>query len=293
LQGENGVSFLVAQSLVNGVVLGMLYMLMAIGFTLVFGIMRIVNFAHGEFYMIGAFTTFVGVTMLDLPFPVALALALVCAIFLGALAERFIFRSFRSNELSGMIASLGLAMILQNAVLILFGPDPNAMPSLASGVYRLGTLVVPKSRGMILLAAVIILGGFYLFLMHSRHGRALRALVMDPEMASAFGVRTSLLYPLGMGLGVGLAALAGGLMAPVFGVSPFIGATPLLKAFIVVIVGGLGSIPGAALAAILLGLTESFMSSFVSASSADILTFILVILVLLIRPSGLLGRGEA
>jgi branched-chain amino acid transport system permease protein len=112
-------------------------------------------------------------------------------------------------------------------------------------------------------------------------------------MAVAFGVRTSLLYPLGFGLGVGMAALAGALMAPVFGVSPFIGSTPLLKAFIVVIVGGLGSIPGAALAAILLGLTESFVSSFISASAADILTFVLVILVLLIRPSGLLGRGEA
>lgn len=286
-------SFLIAQSLVNGVVLGMIYMLMAIGFTLVFGIMRIVNFAHGEFYMIGAFSAFVGVTMLNLPFPAALALSLLAAICLGALVERFIFRQFRSDELSGMIASLGLAMILQNAILIMFGPDPNAMPSLASGVYKLGGLVVPKSRAIILLAAVVILGGFYLFLMHSRHGRALRALVMDTEIASAFGVRTSWLYPLGLGLGVGLAALAGALMAPVFGVSPFVGATPLLKAFIVVIVGGLGSIPGAALAAILLGLIESFVTSFVGASEADILTFALVILVLLIRPSGLLGRGES
>jgi len=287
------VSFLIAQSLINGVVLGMLYMLMAIGFTLVFGIMRIVNFAHGEFYMIGAFSAFVCVTILDLSFPMALAVSLIAAICLGALVERLIFRRFRLDELSGMIASLGLAMILQNAILVMFGPDPNAMPSLASGVYNLGVLVVPKSRAIILMAAVIILGWFYLFMMHSRHGRALRALVMDTEMAGAFGVRTSLLYPLGFGLGVGMAALAGALMAPVFGVSPFIGATPLLKAFIVVIVGGLGSIPGAALAAILLGLTESFVSSFVSASAADILTFVLVILVLLIRPSGLLGRGEA
>lgn len=286
-------SFLIAQSLVNGVVLGMLYMLMAIGFTLVFGIMRIVNFAHGEFYMIGAFSAFVCVTMLDLSFPMALALSLVAAICLGALVERLVFRRFRLDELSGMIASLGLAMILQNTILVMFGPDPNAMPSLASGVYNLGVLVVPKSRALILIAAVIILGGFYLFMMHSRHGRALRALVMDTEMAGAFGVRTSLLCPLGFGLGVGMAALAGALMAPIFGVSPFIGATPLLKAFIVVIVGGLGSIPGAALAAILLGLTESFVSSFISASAADILTFVLVILVLLIRPSGLLGRGEA
>lgn len=286
-------SFLIAQSLVNGVVLGMLYMLMAIGFTLVFGIMRIVNFAHGEFYMIGAFTTFVGVTMLDLPFPVALALSLICAICLGALAERFVFRPFRKDELSGMIASLGLALILQNAVLVIFGPDPNAMPSLASGVYKLGFLAVPKSRVLTLAAAAVILIGFWYFLMQTKHGRALRALVMEPEIASAFGVRTGLLYPLGFGLGVGLAGVAGGLMGPLFGVSPFIGATPLLKAFIVVILGGLGSIPGAALAALLLGVIESLVTSFVSASAADILTFALVIAVLLVRPSGLLGRGGA
>ena len=108
-----------------------------------------------------------------------------------------------------------------------------------------------------------------------------------------YGVRLELMYPLGLGLGVALAAVAGGLMAPLFGVSPFIGATPLLKAFIVVILGGLGSIPGAALAAMLLGLIESFVSSFISASAADIVTFALVVGVLLLRPSGILGRGEA
>ena len=221
-----------------------------------------------------------------------LALTIVCAILLGAMVERLVFRPFRNDELSGMIASLGLAMILQHGALILFGPDPQAFPAMASGVFKWGALIVPKSRALALSIGIVILMVFYIFLMHTRHGRALRALVQDQEVAAVFGVRLEIMYPLGLGLGIALAAVAGGLMAPLFGVSPFIGATPLLKAFIVVILGGLGSIPGAALAAILLGLIESFTSSFVSASAADIVIFALVIGVLLVRPAGLLGRAE-
>jgi branched-chain amino acid transport system permease protein len=287
------VSFLIAQSLINGIILGTLYLMMAIGFTLVFGIMRIVNFAHGEFYMIGAFMALIGVTWLGLPYAATLVLTVIFAVLLGALVERVVFRPFRSDELSGMIASLGLAMILQNGALIFFGPDPQAFPSMISGVFRYGDLIIPKSRALTLGIGVVVLMAFYFLLMHTRFGRGLRALVQDQQVASLYGVRLEIMYPLGLGLGIALAAVAGALMAPLFGVSPFIGAAPLLKAFIVVILGGLGSIPGAALAALLLGLIESFTSSFVSASAADIVTFALVVAVLLIRPSGILGRGEA
>ena len=286
-------SFLIAQSLINGVILGTLYLMMAIGFTLVFGVMRIVNFAHGEFYMIGAFMALIGVTWLGLPYAATLVLTVIFAILLGALVERVVFRPFRSDELSGMIASLGLAMILQNGALIFFGPDPQAFPSMVSGVFRFGDLIIPKSRALTLGIGVVVLIAFYFFLMHTRFGRGLRALVQDQQVAALYGVRLEIMYPLGLGLGIALAAVAGALMAPLFGVSPFIGAAPLLKAFIVVILGGLGSIPGAALAALLLGLIESFTSSFISASAADIVTFALVVGVLLIRPSGILGRGEA
>jgi len=133
----------------------------------------------------------------------------------------------------------------------------------------------------------------YVFLGHSRNGRALRAVVQDMEIATAQGIRARLIYPLGFGIGVGLAAIAGALMAPLFSVSPFIGATPLLKAFVVVILGGLGSIPGAALASLLLGVTESVASTFMNNSIAEILILVLVMLVLVLRPSGLLGRAEA
>jgi branched-chain amino acid transport system permease protein len=286
-------SFLVVQSLLNGLVLGLLYLLMSIGFTLVFGIMRVVNFAHGEFYMLGGFAAYFTFAYSGLPFPAAMAFAFGGAVLLGALTERVVFRPFRDDDLSGMIASIGLAMILQNLALIAFGPDPLAMPSLATGAWRFGTLILPKSRMVVILASAAILVAFYIFLMHTRWGRALRAVVQDREIASAYGIKIELMYPLGLALGVVLAAVAGALMAPLFGVSPFMGETPLLKAFIVVILGGLGSIPGAVLASMLLGLIESFASSFVSASAADILVFVIVIAVLLVRPAGLLGDKEA
>lgn len=286
-------SYLIIQSLVNGVIVGFLYLLMAIGFTLVFGIMRVVNFAHGEFYMLGAFAAYIAVVQLSLPYPLALAVAFGGAVLVGALIERVVFRPFRGDELTGMIASLGLAMILQNLALIAFGPDPLAMPSLASGAFKAGSFIVPKSRLVVIVGAVVILAIFWVFLMRTRTGRALRALVQDSEIASVYGVRVEIMYPLGLGLGVALAAIAGALMAPVFGVSAFIGGTPLLKAFIVVILGGLGSIPGAVLASLLLGLIESFTSSFVGASAADIVIFALVVAVLLVRPAGLLGHRES
>lgn len=281
------------QSLVNGLILGLLYLLMAIGFTLVFGIMRVVNFAHGEFYMLGAFAAYFAFVGLDLPYVAAVAVAFGGALVVGAIIERVVFRPFRGDELSGMIASIGLALILQNLALIAFGPDPHAMPSLVSGAFRFAGMILPKSRVVVILASAAILIVFYVFMMHSKTGRALRALVQDREIAAAYGVRVEWMYPLGLAVGAALAAVAGALMAPLFGVSPFIGATPLLKAFIVVILGGLGSIPGAALASLLLGLIESFTSSFISASAAEIVVFAIVIGVLLVRPAGLMGHREA
>lgn len=286
------ISFLLGQALANGLIIGLLYLLMAIGFTLVFGVMRVVNFAHGEFYMLGAFAAYLSVTRLQLPFLAAVCLAFAAAVVLGWIIEVVVLKGFRGDELSGMIATIGLAMVLQNGALLLFGPDPQSMPPVAQGVVSLGPVVMPLSRLYVVVFSVAVLAALYVFLMHSRMGRALRAVVQDAEIASAQGISARLIYPLGFGLGVALAVVAGALMAPVFSVSPGIGATPLLKAFIVVILGGLGSIPGAALASLLLGVTESAANTFMSSSASDMLLFGLVMLMLIFRPAGLLGKAE-
>ncbi|ARP85889.1 branched-chain amino acid ABC transporter permease [Bordetella genomosp. 9] len=285
-------TLLAGQATINGLIVGLLYLLMAVGFTLVFGVMRMVNFAHGEFYMLGTFAAYFLMTHGGMSFLPTLAITFVLAVAGGAVVEWGVLRSFRRDELNGMIATLGLAMILQNLALMLFGPDPLSMPAIARGAMRFGKIVVPASRVYVVGFALLTLALLYGFLRYSKPGRALRAVVEDFEIASAQGIRARIYYPLGFGLGVGLAAVSGALMAPLFSVSPFVGATPLLKAFIVVILGGLGSLPGAAVAALALGLTESYASLFLSGSAADMLIFVIVIAMLVVRPAGLIGRGN-
>lgn len=284
---------LLAQATVNGLIVGLLYLLMAVGFTLVFGVMRMVNFAHGEFYMLGTFGAYFLITQAELPFLAAVALTFVGAIVIGFLLEWIILKPFRHDEITGMIATIGLGMMLQNLALMFFGPDPRSIPAIARGATRLGKVAIPSSRIYVVAFALAVLALLYGFLRYSKPGRALRAVVEDHEIASIQGIRSRVYYPLGFGIGVGLAAVAGALMAPLFSVSPFAGATPLLKAFIVVILGGLGSIPGAVAAGLLLGLVESYANLLFSASTADMLIFVAVIVMLVIRPKGLLGKGEA
>ncbi len=283
---------IVAQTFLNGLALGMLYLLMAVGFTLVFGTMRVVNFAHGEFYMLGAFVMYFAVVRAELPFPIAIGLSFGSVFLLGAVVERLAFHAFRGHELNGMIVSIGVALVMQNLALMAFGASPLAMPSYATGVLRLGPLVLANSRLFAIGISLLTLLLFYGLIMHTRLGRALRAVVQDREIASVYGIRPGIIYPVGFALGVGLAGIAGAVMAPLFSVSPFVGQTPLLKAFLVVVLGGIGSIPGAAAASLLLGLMESFGATFVGATDADVFVFFLVILVLVLRPDGLLGRNE-
>jgi len=283
---------IVAQTFVNGIALGLLYLLMAVGFTLVFGTMRVVNFAHGEFYMLGAFVMYFAVVHAKLPFLVAIGVAFGSMVFLGGIIERVVFKAFRGNELNGMIASIGVGLVMQNLALMVFGASPLAMPSYVSGLLRVGPLVFPNSRLFSIGISLLTLVLFYGLIMHTRLGRALRAVVQDTEIAAVYGIRPSVIYPVGFALGVGLAGVAGAVMAPLFSVSPFIGQTPLLKAFLIVVLGGIGSIPGAAVASLLVGLIESFGATFIGATIADALVFFLVIVVLVLRPNGLLGRNE-
>jgi branched-chain amino acid transport system permease protein len=286
-------TLLLGQATVNGLIVGLLYLLMAVGFTLVFGVMRMVNFAHGEFYMLGAFAAYYCTVHWGLPFLAAVAVSTVAACVFGALIEWLVLKPFRKDELNGMIVTIGLAMVLQNLALMAFGPNPVTMPSVAEGASHIFGIAVPNSRLYVVGFAGLVLLGLYGFLRHSRPGRALRAVVEDTETAALQGIRARTYFPLGFGIGVGLAAVAGALMAPLFSVSPFIGTAPLLKAFMVVILGGLGSIPGAAVAGLALGLLESYSSLYLSTSTADMLIFVLVTVGMLAFPRGLIGRGEA
>ncbi len=284
---------LLAQAALNGLVIGTMYMLMAVGFTLVFGIMRVVNFAHGEFYMLGAFAAFFTYAEWEIPFAVCLLIAALTIGVLGGLVERAIIQPFRSDELSGMIATLGVSVVIQNAAVVVWGPTPRSMPNVVDGVLAVGPFTFPLSRLLVIAVAALIFAAFWFFMQRTRTGRAMRAVAQDAETALIQGIRVNAIYPIAFAISVALAALAGALMAPIFSVSPFVGLTPMLKAFVVVILGGLGSVPGAVVGGLLLGLIESFTATALGSLVADILQLLLVILILLVRPWGLLGQKDA
>ncbi|SOE90611.1 amino acid/amide ABC transporter membrane protein 1, HAAT family [Burkholderia sp. YR290] len=281
---------MVEQIVVNGVLAGLIYVIMALGFSLIFGIMRIVNFAHGEFYMAGAVIVLLLFGNLGWPFFLAVVAGGLVSAALGIVIERVLFRRLAGEELPGMIMSLAVGIILQSLALIAFGPAEQTVSRPFSGTWSLGEAAVPWDRTVVALCALIILVVFYLFLKLSRLGIAMQAVAQDPETSSLMGVESGTIYALSFGIASLLAGLAGGLMAPVYTIGPYMGEVPMLKAFVVVILGGLGSLPGAALGGLLIGLSESVLSTLLDSTAALIVSFAIVLVIVVTRPTGLMGR---
>ena len=283
---------LLPQVIINGVTLGTNYVLMALGFTMIFGVLRIVNFAHGEFYMLGAFLVLTAIVKFQVSYFLAVVIAVISIGLLGFLAEEVIFRKFRDKELEGMIVALGLSILMQNLGLVAWGPYDLSIPPVFSGVLKIGSMFYPVERLMVVVLSFLLMGGFYLFLKKTKLGLAIRAIAQDTEIARVQGMRINRLYPLAFAIGTGFAAAAGSVIGPLFQLNPWMGIMPQVKAFIVVILGGIGSIPGAFLGGLILGVAESFVSTYASKAMADMLGFIIVIGILLFRPSGLFGHSH-
>lgn len=280
---------LAPQILLNGLLTGLIYVLMALGFTLIFGIMRVVNFAHGEIYMFGAYLFLIFAGQFQLHFIVALLLAGGFSALFGVVLERLFFRRVLGNEVNGMILALAVAICLQALALIIFGPDELAAPRVLKGAYNLGVAVVPLDRLFVGAATLVLLGSFYLFLNKTRLGLSMRAVAQDPEVAALHGINPSGIHAAAFAVGCMLAGAAGALMAPVYTIFPYMGELPMLKAFIVVILGGLGSLPGAVIGGLLLGIIESAFATAMGTTAAALLAFVLVVLILAVRPKGLVG----
>ena len=278
--------------LFTGVSLSAIYILVALGFTLVFGIMRVVNFAHGEFAMMGGFALLFLLDRLALPYWVALPLAAVLVGTASLLPERLVFRRLYGQELPSMIAALGLSVALAEGAVVLFEVHERALPSAFSGLIRIGGFTFPEDRLVVVAIALAALAAFWLFVRFTRIGLALRTVAQDREIAEAQGIDTRATYRVTFFLATMLAGLGGALFAQIYALSPYMGQVPLVKAFTIVIIGGLGSVPGAALGGVLLGMSESFLNTFYGASVAQFASFGAIILLLVLRPWGLLGRPE-
>lgn len=280
---------LLVQALLNGFALALVYVLVALGLTLIFSILEIINFAHGEFYMLGGYVTYFAFAVFGLSYVPTLLLAIVVVGLAGVVAERMIFRHLRGKTLNAFIVSLGLLWVIQSGAQLSFGVLDKSVPSAFSGVLRAGGIIISVERFVVILAAAGLIAVLYTFLQWSRLGRAMRAVAQDADGAALQGVNIEVISMLGFAIGCALAGAAGGLLAPVFAVSPAMGALPVVKAFIIIIVGGMGSLPGAVLGGLLLGTVEGIGALFFGSAAVNILGFLMVIAVLLVRPRGLFG----
>jgi branched-chain amino acid transport system permease protein len=287
------------QYLANGVVIGSTYVLVAVGLTLIFGILGVVNFAHGEFYMIGGYAGIVAITVLKLPVLPAIAFVLVVAAVVGIAAEAILHKPMKNHDAtSSIISSFGLAVALQNAALVVMGPQPQRLnldvskiPVLSSLPTDFGPVFLPQQRLLIPIATVLLIAVLYVVLRYTWTGRGLRAMAQHATVARLCGVRVERVAIVTFITGAALAGTAGMLMSSVFFVYPIVGNMIALKAFTVVILGGMGNVAGAAVAGLLLGITESLTSAYISNAMRDIVGFVFVILVLLFRPQGLFGKA--
>jgi len=275
----------------NGVLVGASYALIAMGLTVIFGLMNIANFAHGQFYMMGGFLAFYLTTELSLNFFLALPAAVAIVVAFGILLDRTVFKRLRGKPLiSSVLVTIGLAILLENLALVLWGPRPAAIPNpLSPDPVQIGPIFTTEPRLFAVGVTVVVIALVHTLLHHTRTGKAMRATFQQQEAAALSGINIDRLYSLAFGVGAGLAALGGVLLGAIFYVNPSMGGVATLKAFIVTILGGMGSFVGAIVGGLLLGLAESFGTLWSSAYK-DAIGFVLVILILLYRPDGLFRK---
>lgn len=283
---------LILQTALNAVYAASYLSLIAVGLVLIFGVMRVINFAHGELYMLGAYAVVVIYARAQLPFAAAILAGLLFVGLVGVLMERALFRPLRDNPLGGLVVSIGVLMVLQALVTILFGVRMAHVPPPTKAVIELGSAILPLQRLIVIVATIALLSLLWWFLHRTRHGWALRACAQDAEAAMLQGVSLKRAARLAMLMGAGLAGVAGALTAPLVPPSPLMGHAVIVAAFIVIIVGGVGSLGGAVIASVLYAAVHTFVTTFSDGVIADIVGLALMLLMLVIRPIGLFGSAE-
>ncbi|KNY24325.1 branched-chain amino acid ABC transporter permease [Methylobacterium sp. ARG-1] len=282
------------QHLVNALILGGTYALLGIGLTLIFGIMNVVNFTHGALYTVGAYVMYLAVTALGLNFFLALPVAVLGGLLLGAAIELLLLRPFRGSDIdTTMLVMIGAGIILQSGTLWTFGGVAKAIPSpFPEAPLQIGPVSVSWLRLFVLGAALTLIALTYALINRTKLGLAMRAAFQDSDTAALMGVDVRRIYTATFALGSSLAAAAGALLGPVYVVFPQMGGLAELKAFAIVILGGLGNVTGAAIGGFILALAEELGAGYVSSGYRDAMGFLIIIAVLLYRPTGLFAKAE-
>jgi len=277
---------LVAQIILNAFMLAGLYILIASGLTLVLGVIHIINFAHGAFVMLGAYAVYYLSARWGLPYLLAFIISVVAMGTLGMIVEKFLYHRFWGKVVPCLVVAVGLTQVLQQGALIVFGIESKYMHSVFRGVLTLLGARFSLERLMVIVFALVLVGGLLIFLKTAKIGMAMRAVAQDTDAAVLQGVSISRTARVAMFIGCGMAAAAGMMIAPVFNVDAYMGEFLLTKAFMIIIIGGMGSLPGAIMAGIFVGFIDSVGQTLIGYHS-QILLFILVIVVLIVRPTGL------
>lgn len=284
---------MLVQQLINGLLLGSTYALIALGYTMVYGVLELINFAHGEIYMIGAFAGLFLVTAYNLPFTLAFLLAMAVAAVAGMLIEFTAYRPLRrSSRLAVLISAIGMSIFLQNAALWRWGAATRAfLPPFEVTMYDLGFARISTLQVLVLVVSLLMMIGLHILVRKTRVGKAMRAVAQDKETAALMGVDVNRTISYTFAVGSALGAAAGVLVGMLFNaVYPMMGLMPGLKAFTAAVLGGIGNIPGAMVGGMTLGLAEVFGVAFLRSEWRDAIAFTILIIVLFFKPSGIMGR---
>lgn len=281
------------QQIINGLSLGAIYALIALGYTMVFGILNLINLAHGEIMMVGAYTGYVLVNYYGQSLPVAIIGAIITCCIVGYFLERFCYRSILKGKRTGLVVSaVGASITIQYIIMLIFKSNPRAYNVNTSDFFNIGGVAISKIKIFILLISVIIMIVLVYFLKHTKSGISMRA-VSDKEIAAVLcGVNKQSAISWAFGIGCALAGISGVIYGSLYLINPFMGGLPGMKAFCAAVLGGVGNIPGAVIGGLLLGLSETFSTAFFNSSIKDVLTFSILLLVLLFLPGGILGSNK-
>ncbi len=284
---------MLVSAIINGLIIGSSYVLVASGLTLIFGILNVVNLAHGEVYMLGAFVAFTVATLMGINFWIALLVAMIVVGFIGVILEKLFFKQLREKpHIYMMIVSMALSTLLSNIAMIIWGSEPRMLEtSMANQIIRFMGTAVTMQRLIVIIVGAVLIVLLNLFIEKTTTGKTLRATAQDRDASVLVGININRVFSITFALGCALAAAAGTLIAPVFQVFPTMGANLFSKSFTVVIMGGLGNTLGAVFSGLLLGVVESLGAVFISTAYKDAFSFIILILFLLFRPNGIMGRG--
>jgi branched-chain amino acid transport system permease protein len=286
---------LIIEQLVNGLASGCMYAIIASGLTLIWGTMKMLNFAHGEFYMLGGYSLFFASTSLGVPLYLCFFITVAAVFFFGVIAERLIIHPLLDRpgwELSPLVVTVGASIFLQNLALRLWGERYKNVPYFFDGTQEVLGFRMANQRIFIFIVTALVMFGFWIFIKKSKFGFALRATAQERDSALLVGINVRKIYTLTFGISCALAAVAAVLLAPIHSVNPWMGANAVLKGFITVVLGGLGSFGGAIIGGMILGIAESVAVIVFSSEWKDVVSFGIFILVLIFKPAGLFGTKE-